>query len=64
MEGLDRIELVEQNNALQENQYRKTLHVEEKLTGRKVQCTENTVKSEKERTFSESHLSLLCPAIK
>jgi hypothetical protein len=64
MEGLDRIELVEQNNALQENQGSKTLHTEEKLTGRKVQCTGNTAKSEKVTTVSATQLSLLRPAIK
>jgi hypothetical protein len=64
MEGLDRIELVEQNSALQENQGSKTLHTEEKLTGRKVQHAGNTTKSEKVTTVSATQLSLLRPAIK
>jgi hypothetical protein len=47
MEGFDRIELVEQNSALQENQGSKTLHTEENLMGRKVQHARNTKKMKK-----------------
>jgi hypothetical protein len=50
MEGLDRIELVEQNT-LQENQGSKTLCAEENLTGRKVQHAGNPSKSEKSDNF-------------
>ena len=64
MEGLDRIELVEQNNALQENQCSKTLQAEEQLTGRKVQHVGNTTKCEKVTTVSVTQLPLLCPTIK
>jgi hypothetical protein len=64
MEGIDRIELVEQNSALEENQGSKTLHIEDKLTSRKVQCKGNTEKSEKVTIVSATQLSLLHPAIK
>jgi hypothetical protein len=36
MEGLDRIELVEQNSETKGNHGLETLHTEEKLIGRKV----------------------------
>jgi hypothetical protein len=49
---------------LQENQDSKTLRVEEKLTGRKVQCTGKTTKSEKVTIVSASQLSLLRPTLK
>jgi hypothetical protein len=64
MEGLDRIEVVEHNSALQEKQVSKTLRLEDHLTTRKVQCTRNTTKSEKVIIVSATHQSLLHPAIK
>jgi hypothetical protein len=63
MEGLDRIKLVEQNSALQENKGSKTLHIEERLTGRKVQHIGNTKKCQKVTIVSATQLSLLHPTI-